>query len=123
MAGSVSADYSSTVGSLTTAGVKIFAVGIGALFVQSQLIAMAVSSSYVLNAASFSGLAGIRGSVSTLISQGIHVAQLSCNLPFYKLSVVWLKVTMFVRNMYFSLFIIFFSWWDQYHRRSSGERR
>ncbi|KAJ7385820.1 hypothetical protein OS493_013854 [Desmophyllum pertusum] len=41
----------------------------GGLFDQSQLSAMAVSSSYVLNAASFRGLTDIRGSVSSLISQ------------------------------------------------------
>ena len=71
MAGSSSDDVSSAAGSLKTVGVKIIAVGMGGSFVQSQLSAMAYSSSYVLTAASYSGLAGISGSITTLISQGI----------------------------------------------------
>ncbi|KAJ7385815.1 hypothetical protein OS493_013849 [Desmophyllum pertusum] len=71
MAGSSSDDVSSAAGSLKTAGCKIIAVGMGGSFVQTQLSAMAFSSSYVLSAASFSGLAGISGSMTTLISQGM----------------------------------------------------
>lgn len=70
MAGSSSDDVASAAGSLKSAGVKIIAVGMGGSFVQSQLTAMAVSSSYVLTATSYSGLAGITGSITGLISQG-----------------------------------------------------
>ena len=70
MAGKSNDEVLNAAGSLTTAGVKIIVAGMGGLFDQSQLSAMAVSSSYVLNAASFGGLTDIRGSVSSLISQG-----------------------------------------------------
>ena len=70
MAGKSSDDVSSSAGSLKSASVKIIAVGMGGSFDQAQLTSMAFSSSYVLTAASFSGLAGISGSLTTLISQG-----------------------------------------------------
>lgn len=70
MAGKSSDDVSSGAGSLKTAGVKIIAVGMGGSFDQGQLSSMAFSSSYVVTASSFSGLAGIKGQVTTLISQG-----------------------------------------------------
>lgn len=70
VAGSTSTDYSNVVGSLKTARVKIFAVGVGGLFVQAQITALTASTSNVLNSASFKGLADITGSVSTTISQG-----------------------------------------------------
>lgn len=70
MAGKSSDDVSSSAGSLKSASVKIIAVGMGGSFDQAQLTSMAFSSSYVLTAASFSGLAGISGSLITLISQG-----------------------------------------------------
>ena len=70
MAGSSSDDVSSASALLKKAGVKIIVVGMGGLFVQSQLSAMAFSSSYVLTASSYSGLAGISGSLTGLISQG-----------------------------------------------------
>lgn len=72
MAGQSNDDVSNAATSLTAAGVKIIAVGMGGSFVQAQLSAMAYSSSFILSAASFSGLAGIRGSVSSLISQGSY---------------------------------------------------
>lgn len=70
IAGSSTDDVSSAAGSLKTAGVKIIAVGMGSSFVQSQLTSMAFSSSYVLTAASYGDLAGITGSITSLISQG-----------------------------------------------------
>ena len=70
IAGSSTDDVSSAAGSLKTAGVKIIAVGMGSSFVQSQLTSMAFSSSYVLTAALYGGLAGITGSITSLISQG-----------------------------------------------------
>ena len=77
MAGSSSDDVSSAAASLKTVGVKIIAVGMGGSFVQSQLSSMAFSSSYVLTASLYSGLAGISGSITTLISQGtIKVKQI-----------------------------------------------
>ncbi|KAJ7385795.1 hypothetical protein OS493_013829 [Desmophyllum pertusum] len=72
VAGKSTDEVYNAAGSLATAGVKIIVVGMGALYDSSQLSAMAVSSSYVLNAASFSGLAGIHGSVTILLSQGTH---------------------------------------------------
>lgn len=70
IAGSSTDDVSSAAGSLKTAGVKIIAVGMGSSFVQSQLTSMAFSSSSVLTAASYGGLAGITGRITSLISQG-----------------------------------------------------
>lgn len=70
IAGSSTDDVSSAASSLKTAGVKIIAVGMGSSFVQSQLTSMAFSSSYVLTAASYGGLADITGSITSLISQG-----------------------------------------------------
>ena len=70
IAGSSTDDIASAAGSLKTVGVKIIAVGMGGSFVQSQLTSMAYSSSYVLTAASYSGLAGITASITSLISQG-----------------------------------------------------
>ncbi|KAJ7385797.1 hypothetical protein OS493_013831 [Desmophyllum pertusum] len=55
--------------SLTTAGVKTIAVGIGGLFDRSELSAMALTSSHVLTATSFSSLPVIDRRVPTLISQ------------------------------------------------------
>ena len=75
IAGSSSDDVASAAGSLKSAGVKIIAVGMGGSFVQSQLAAMAFSSSYVLTATSYSGLAGITGSITGLISQGTMSGQ------------------------------------------------
>ena len=70
VAGKSTDDVYNAAGSLATAGVKIIVVGMGGLYDSSQLSAMAVSSSYFLNAATFGGLAGIHGSVTSLISQG-----------------------------------------------------
>lgn len=75
MAGSSSDDVAGAAGSLKSAGVKIIAVGMGGSFIQSQLVAMAFSSSYVLTATSYSGLAGITGSITGLISQGTTSGQ------------------------------------------------
>ena len=63
-------DIANAAGSLKTAGVKIFAIGIGGSFDKSQLSAMAFSSYYVMSAVNFYGAAGIRGSLCTLVSQG-----------------------------------------------------
>lgn len=76
MAGKSDDDFSIAVSSLTTAGVKIIAVGIGALFDRSQLLATAFSSSYVQTTGTFGGLSGIGGSVSGLISQGDYSTNL-----------------------------------------------
>lgn len=81
MAGSSSDDVASAAGSLKSAGVKIIAVGMGGSFVQSQLIAMAFSSSYVLTA-SYDGLAGISGSITSLVSQGTSSRQFFDNFTF-----------------------------------------
>ena len=95
IAGSSTDDVSSAASSLKTAGVKIIAVGMGSSFVQSQLTSMAFSSSYVLTAASYGGLAGITGSITSLISQGFFefVPILYCffdsNLGTLSLRVIW----------------------------------
>ena len=70
MAGQSKDDISTAATSLTTTGVKIIAVGMGAYYNRAQLSAMAFTSSYVLTTASFSSWDGISGSVSRLISQG-----------------------------------------------------
>ncbi|XP_078372611.1 cochlin-like [Oculina patagonica] len=69
LAGESQDDVSATAGAFKAAGVKKISVGMGGLFVQSQLAAMAYSSSYVQYAASYSGLAGIRDGVSGIISE------------------------------------------------------
>ena len=79
MAGSSSDDVTSAAESLRSAGVKVIAVGIGSSFVQSQLTAMAFSPSYVQTATSYSGLSGISGSITGLISQGT----IRCQSNFY----------------------------------------
>ena len=95
IAGSSTDDVSSAASSLKTAGVKIIAVGMGSSFVQSQLTSMAFSSSYVLTAASYGGLAGITGSITSLISQGFweFVPILYCffdsNLGTLSFRVIW----------------------------------
>ena len=80
MAGSSSDDVASAAGTLKSAGVKIIAVGMGGSFVQSQLVAMAFSSSYVMTA-SYDGLAGISGSITSLVSQGTTLRH--CFRQFY----------------------------------------
>ena len=70
MAGQSADDVSRGAGLLKQAGVKIIAIGMDGSFVQAQLSAMAFSSGYILTAASFSGLAGVRGSAARLIYQG-----------------------------------------------------
>lgn len=77
IAGKSSDGVTSGAGSLKSAGVKIIAVGMGGSFDQGQLSSMAYSSSYVLTAASFSGLTGISGQLTTLISQGIRGCKVS----------------------------------------------
>lgn len=72
LAGESQDDVSTTAGAFKTAGVKKISVGMGGLFVQSQLAAMAYSSSYVQYAASYSGLVGIRDGVSGIISEGAY---------------------------------------------------
>ncbi|KAJ7385793.1 hypothetical protein OS493_013827 [Desmophyllum pertusum] len=62
-------DIGNAAGSLKTAGVKIVVVGMGGSFDKSQISALSSSSSHVLTAASFNGLAAISGSLSTLVSQ------------------------------------------------------
>jgi len=70
MAGSSSDDVAGAAESLKSAGVKMIAVGMGSSFVQSQLTAVAFSSYYVQTTTSYSGLAGISGSITDLISKG-----------------------------------------------------
>lgn len=71
IAGKSPQDVSSSAAALKTDGIKIIAIGMGSSADKSQLSAMAFSPSYVLTAALFSGLPGISGSVSNIVSQGM----------------------------------------------------
>lgn len=72
LAGRSSDPVSDVAASIKTAGVKMISVGIGGFYVQSQLAAMAFSSSYILYAASYSGLVDVRGKVSKIVSRGTY---------------------------------------------------
>ena len=77
LAGKSKDDVSTAAGELKGAGVKIITVGIGVSIVRAQLAVMASSSTYILNTPSFDLLAGIRGTVTNMLSRGsfkmIHI--------------------------------------------------
>ena len=73
IAGKSSDDPVSGGTALKSAGVKTIVVGMGGSFDRVQLSSMAYSSSYIFMAASFSGLAGISGQITSLVSQGASV--------------------------------------------------
>lgn len=72
MAGQSKDDLVTAAAPLTAAGVKIIAIGMGGLFVQSQLSAIATAAPYILTTANFDNLAVIRRKASTLISEGTY---------------------------------------------------
>ena len=70
MAGKSAGDFSAEVSALKEMKVTLIAVGMGGSFDQGQLTAIASQSSYVLTAASFTGLMGISSSLISMASSG-----------------------------------------------------